>query len=1632
MAAREASLEDALAQGADLPAVAPPGDRRRVVDLGEGGEELLAAALAARGAGGAPGAPGGAESVASEAASRGAAELKDTEGALQTARREYEEENDAREKARERDRQKREAAAREEEERLRRDLEHAQQRLEEEARARQEHLEAELAEQQLLLQEEEAEARRLQAEVAETAGASRAKFEAMVAEQEREGAERRERAERRREEERARLEVEARRRAASCRISRAWLNYRKGGLCARRHAAATAVQAVARGALARSRVSRLRAEGALLGGVREAEERRSRSAIVTAVAAARRGGLEASVVGRVEAFDSRARAAVRTLGDAARKGSAQVFEAALAAAQRYDHLAEDCEDAVETFRARRDRAESLLKEASSTGSYADANAAEVAARSLGAKHALLDASRDTLLSRQAGARDGLVRFLEADAVFDLAAFAEQCSKASYLGLSGDVSGAERELMRRREAVARRLAKCTEAGSRREVMELCRKARSLGGKAAQQADLAERFLNKRGADALEALQESLRKGHIRSIEVCIAKAEELGVDDRITCSAREQLEKRRAEAIAALNEACKSGSVKAVVQRLALAAELGIESALQGALDILGQRGQQCIDMLTLPARHEAPVERQANEESFQEHCRAAAELELHDVVSVAGKAWDLYGAVTSDRGSWGSPLCSFQSLKTQKGWDASSHCRDNRDAPRIPVKKINVLAEALRISPVIANRIPNPVLLKAARVDWATEVKRKHLEPSGKPRHLGMQKIDGHPPAGGAVPSRRAQPASAGVPLTAELLLMNSTGCGLDGITEIFLSLEGLNSMEAIALCPRLRKVNLNVNSLSKVEGIRGCKDLLELSMKENRLESLEGIAGLHALVQLFVDANSLVNLEGLAELPCLGRLTASENKIRDVGDCLRYCRELEHLDLAGNHIQSTSTLRHCERLRHLCISRNGLEDLEDIASCRQLVHLVASDNKVSGFPSVWCSPFIQTMNLSGNRIESLPPALHMPALRVLLLQDNRISDLGAFGRMGSLELLDLSFNSVQELGELDSLSRCQKLEKLYLNDNPVAALGASYTGAVASVLPHLEELDNERIARDKNILRNLQQSPIRVARLLFQQRMTGYSPLLAFSGPQDSTASSGAAEEQRARLARRLSGPSPATGEVLPRKVKVDCEWEAVTYMLFCRKSRHSAPEEATRSQHLDFCATKYQNVQDGPARYVEALGEAKSRCATLLQSQWRRVLAQRLVQRIRSDRKDYRLQKAATRLQSVFRGRSVRRGANLAGLRRRRLQMLEAERQQAAQAAKLEEERQEIIRDKARVERARHVSAAATRIQAAWRGSIMRSNLTRIRKAARYVDDDDFDYCGVNEDDLLPPEDLMLEFTDDEATEGGDCDNMVRSTLGCSLSREASVPADVSAAEAPLSVRSPPTPPLYDAEGPREPSTRKAASLQDETLDGARGGSPQKPPVPRLGLAPALVQESSQAALSKEAQRMEALASEWGISNPALAEQFLKNQRKHVRQRKQRTKEQKMKDSQVRLKKFRHASEDAPSVSVQHREVRRGVKLPLHCGEVLGPESREGRPFAPAPLQSARSLASEPSEDAPLRALRATRSSDGPAPAVAPLALDAGRGSGFLPEGRVMKDNWCDGIAGQPAAASTRRAPKKSRRFR
>ena len=1629
MAAREASLEDALARGALTPeegAGPPAGSGGRQVDLGEGGEALLAAELAAGSATGGLPAP--------------VTERSSEDRALEAARREYEAANDERERARERDRQAREATAREEEARAQVELERAQERLQAEARERQEHLEAELAEQQALLQEEEAEARRFQEEAAASAGASRERFEALVAEQEREGAERRERAARREDEARARQAAEFRERAAVARIGRAWRGYRAGALCAQRHAAPTAVQAAARGALARQRVARLRIENSLLESVRAAEERCSRPALVEAVAAARQGGLGTSVEARVGAFDARARAAARTLETAGQEGSEQAFEAALRSARRYEHLAQQCEEEAAGFGHRRERAERLLLEASTSGSRTDMDAAAITAEDLGVGPTSLERARAEFLARQAGARGALSQLLGAGAAIDLATFAELCSKASHVGLSADVAAAESEVVQRREAVTRSLAKCTEGGSRREVLQLCREARALGGKAAQQADLTERFLNKRGTDALEALQESLRKGHIRSIEVCIAKAEELGVDDGITQAAKEQLEKKRAEAVASLREACERGPVKSVAQNLALAAELGIESALEGALGLLARRGRQCIDGIAVSVRamtggHSPPGAGGCSgsaEARLEEYCRAADCLQLDGVAPVARMAQELYTAVSSDRRTWGAaPLCSFAGLASQReGKGESTSCAEAAGVSGILPGKIALLATSLGVPAGVVSTVPRTVQQMASRSKWAAEIRRRDAEPSTTSGRAPARRSEVLPPAKlRAAASPRAGPLP-GSPLTAELLRLNSTGCALADVTEIFLSLEGLNSMEAIRLCPSLERINLNVNAISKIEGLQGCERLQELAMKENRLTSVGGLGGLQSLVQLSVDANALADLKGMVELPGLRRFTASENKISEVGDSLQCCTALEHLDLSGNQIQSTKGLHHCEQLRRLLISRNGLEDLGGIAACKQLADLVASDNKISVFPDVWLSPFIQTLNLSGNKIQSLPRGLHMPALRVLQLQDNHISDVGELTGMNRLELLDLSFNSIEGLEQLNSFAHCHSLQKLYLNDNPVSALGETYTAAVARLLPLLTELDSEQVPRVENVLRHFQQSPVSVAALLRQRRLAGRFPLLA-SAAGRGPASWGAGEVFRVRALCRPAGPALAQGSSW--KDSARGEWEAAAYRLFCHESQSMPPSEAAREGHLNFIPGKYQEVPDGPSRYEEGLRAAKDRCATRLQSRWRGEIARRRVKRIRSDQKDTRMQKAAVTLQAVYRGRCARHGPYLAQLRLARREKIRVAALEAEEKARAEEAKREQARARAAAEAARAQESAATRIQALWRGHAVRVNIKKIREAAKYVDDDDFDYCGVDEEDLLPPDDLMLEFSDDEDMGGPPGQQASAVVLGSS-GRSAWEAQGGGEAAAPST----------------QPSAPAATAPSQENFGSAPKGdgnsqSPRKPPVPRLGLGagqvspshmPALAGENSAAARSKQSQRLEALASEWGISDPALAEQFLKNQRKHLRQRKLRTKEQKMRDSQVRLKKFRNVTEDTPDVHVQHREVRRGAKLSLHCGEVLGPESREGRPFANAPLHSARSLALEPSEGAKGAAdLRATRSSDGnapPAPAPLPLSLDSGRGSAFLPEGRAPQvDNWTGGVAGKPAAAR-RAAPKKSRRFR
>ena len=1190
-------------------------------------------------------------------------------------------------------------------------------------------------------------------------------------------------------------------------------------------------------------------------------------------------------------------------------------------------------------------------------------------------------------------------------VVDLPRFASTCCEARQLGLEREAGSAEAVLAGRREAAAGKLADAGERGEATEVERLCRIRRSLGGKAAAAADAAESRLLERKNAALATLEGHLRSGEVRNIERYIQTAEWVGVSESIVRAARAQHQSACREVLKRMERCSSVGTLSDMRQALADADLLGLDTETHGALGRMRSRYADC----RRKAVSEAGKLLTLDCGSF-DHLRAEIKkLEM-------GSLWDALGLVTrlheglQRRTLHPAGVASFPPCLAGGDGGAKGTVEDptyrrvfpwaldhgwggaGPDGPADVEPGCNVVAFLARFLG------PASVLRREAiRAHWAAA-------PTVVPKH-GAE--GGHEATYASRLVRSSK--KIGQVLDEALLRQNCSTHSLDAVTKLCLSLEGLSDMKEIRKCRRLTHLDLSVNMIGKIDGLEACRDLQELSMKENKLLSTDGLQHASALQRLALDANLISDLDGLSDLVNLKVLTLNENRLHSLSTSLKFCTNLQQLELSGNFLKATASLHKNQALKKLSIARNMLESLDDIAACPALQNLVANDNKVKVMPKLWASPYIQTLNLSGNQLTEIPAMLHMPNLRFLCVQDNAISRIGGLEGMPNLEVADFSFNSIASVATLLSLSPCHMLAELQLNDNPIAS-EAGYADAVGFILPQLKELDNEPCDTARRIEASYAQNlPLCLPhlRLLRGRSACGeFAPFGRGAAARDPAAPPSSLPARPSALSVHALRPAFLAQERLAET------WDANTHRYLFAVGRLKNGRGSKPLKHADPAA--FQDRFEADPAFWDRSERATERQVVKLQAAWRAFRARRALARLRSAEYGRALELAAVKVQALARGKLVRTGPELRARRAEHRRRQEARRQKARA---LEEQRRRVQLQKQEAERSRalaRAAAAAVRIQARWRGTRVRLKLQKIRAEAKYEDDDEFDYGGVDESEWLPPDDLLLDLD----AELGETADSIQFTLA-----DDDEPAP---RPSPRSVHLPPI-----ALGP---ATSASASASPRSPAMGSGGSPPRP-VPRLPLE-ALVRQDSTASLAsssgtggsaprsdRKAQKIASLASEWGFKDQATAELFWKKQRKLKG-----AKKKKLPDSQTRFQRFAVTAGDR--VQVEKRVKKRGAALAIHRGEVQAPPSRNtaraarARPGdGAAPSSSSRAPAAEPA--APLRA---TASSNAKQTDKAD-SFSLGRSSSFLPGGKTLVGNWTGGDL--PPASSPRR-PRGQRRFR
>ena len=109
----------------------------------------------------------------------------------------------------------------------------------------------------------------------------------------------------------------------------------------------------------------------------------------------------------------------------------------------------------------------------------------------------------------------------------------------------------------------------------------------------------------------------------------------------------------------------------------------------------------------------------------------------------------------------------------------------------------------------------------------------------------------------------------------------------------------------------------------------------------------------------------------------------------------------------------------------------------------------------------------IKILNFYGKDFSNIDIISQMKSLKIISLSSNKISSLKPFMSLPNLKELIIRNNNIEKVDEIDYLKNCDKLNSLWLEENPVCEK-EEYKEHLVKTLPNLKRLDNTSIIEIK------------------------------------------------------------------------------------------------------------------------------------------------------------------------------------------------------------------------------------------------------------------------------------------------------------------------------------------------------------------------------------------------------------------------------------------------------------------------------------------------------------------------------------------------------------------------------------
>ena len=114
----------------------------------------------------------------------------------------------------------------------------------------------------------------------------------------------------------------------------------------------------------------------------------------------------------------------------------------------------------------------------------------------------------------------------------------------------------------------------------------------------------------------------------------------------------------------------------------------------------------------------------------------------------------------------------------------------------------------------------------------------------------------------------------------------------------------------------------------------------------------------------------------------------------------------------------------------------------------------------------------INKLNFWGQSLSDISALSECISLVSATFSKNFITSLSCFKGMNYLQELSLASNSINNFRELENLSSCRNLKKLWLRDNPISKIW-DYRIQVIRYIPQLKYLDDQEITQDEREMAN-------------------------------------------------------------------------------------------------------------------------------------------------------------------------------------------------------------------------------------------------------------------------------------------------------------------------------------------------------------------------------------------------------------------------------------------------------------------------------------------------------------------------------------------------------------------------------